>query len=278
MNEGGKLFPTLQEIRDAHTWKRDYERYLPLSRYVYRPLGFLVTWVAIRIGITTEMASFISAILGITGLFFLLCKNYSVIIGGIMLLHLFNLFDCVDGSIARATNTQNPYGKFLDSVIGDVINFAFFAVVGIMLFCNPFMGFLYSWNPQFTQIMWLAIGGGASFFYVTLVNIEGLYNAQLKQKWKHLSVKSGPISADDIKNESIISKKDARSAKLINAFRIIDRNLRVRETHYFLLLFAYCLHFVDLFLIFYLIFFGIRSLVSAILFGNRAMTLRNHMN
>src|SRR4030042_5450838 len=131
-----KSYPALFQIYQSHSWKRDYERYMPLSRYVYRLAGFHVTWLAVRLGITTEIASYFSAVLGATGLLFLTSKNADVVIGGIILLHLFNLFDCVDGSIARVMKTENPYGKFLDSVIGDAVNFCFFFIVGVMIFQN----------------------------------------------------------------------------------------------------------------------------------------------
>jgi hypothetical protein len=41
--------PTLNQIRKAHGWKRDYEKYLPISRFVFRPVGFLLTWTCFLI-------------------------------------------------------------------------------------------------------------------------------------------------------------------------------------------------------------------------------------
>lgn len=59
------IYPTLREIRETHAWKREYERYLPLSRYVFRPLGFLLTWLAIRIGLTSEVVLWLSGFVGL---------------------------------------------------------------------------------------------------------------------------------------------------------------------------------------------------------------------
>lgn len=51
------IYPTLRDIHSTHAWKREYERYLPLSRYVFRPLLFLSPWLAIRLGLTSETVS-----------------------------------------------------------------------------------------------------------------------------------------------------------------------------------------------------------------------------
>ncbi len=117
--------PTLQEIRKAHSWKREYERYLPLSRYIFRPMGFLLTWLAIRVEMTTEAVSWLSLMVGLTGCLFLMSGWEQAIPVGLGLLLFFNLLDCVDGSIARATKSENPYGKFLDSICGGIVDLAF---------------------------------------------------------------------------------------------------------------------------------------------------------
>ena len=104
-------YPTLQEIRFTHAWKREYERYLPLSRYVFRPLGFLLTWLAIRIGLTSEAVSWLSGFVGLIAYLCLMSSQQQSLPIGISLLLFFNLLDCVDGSIARTMKTENPYGR-----------------------------------------------------------------------------------------------------------------------------------------------------------------------
>jgi hypothetical protein len=270
-----KLYPTLFQIYQSHSWKRDYERYMPLSRYIYRPVGFLVTWLAVRIGMTTEFASFLSAILGAAGLLLLTSKSTNLVIGGIVLLHLFNLFDCVDGSIARVMKTENPYGKFLDSVIGDAVNFCFFPVVGIMIFQNSGLSFYRSVEPDVTPAIWLLIGCGAALGYVLLQHIEGIYDAQLRKSWDNLA--RANLHGNATKDENSEAKRTIDNPKdLSHLYRLIDRNLRVRETHYFILIFAYWLNFIDIYLLFFLIFFSFRALSSAFMFGRRAIIIKRH--
>ncbi len=273
MNELRKLYPILGEIRNAHTWKRDYERYMPLSRYVYRPAGFIVTWLAVRLGITTEIASYFSAVLGAAGLLLLTSKSAEFVIGGIILLHLFNLFDCVDGSIARVMKTENPYGKFLDSVIGDAVNFCFFLVVGVMIFQNSGLSFYRLVNPDVAPDTWLLIGGCTALGYVLLQHIEDIYDAQLRKSWDSLA--GANLHENSAKDEGGEAKIAVHAIKdLSHLFRLIDRNLRVRETHYFILIFAYWLSFVDIFLVFFLIYYSVRVLSTVFMFGRRAIILK----
>lgn len=268
-----KHYPTLYQISETHAWKRDYEKYLPFSRYVYRPAGFLVTWIAIRLGMTTEMASYFSAILGITGLLFLVSKNESLIIGAIILLHLFNLFDCVDGSIARATKTENPYGKFLDSIIGDAINFAFFAFVGIMLYRHPDLALSQTILADLSPNLWIIIGGGTALSFILLQHIESIYDAQLRAFWNSLPNEK-TLNGNELVSEELVKEPEERLKSLANLIRLIDRNFRVRETHYFILIFAFWLRFIDVFLVFFLFYCSIRLVATAVLFGRRALTLK----
>ncbi len=102
--------PTLQEIRETHAWKREYERYLRLSRFVFRPVGFLLTWLAVRIGLTSEAVSWLSGFVGLIAYLCLISNQEHLLLVGIGLLCFFNLLDCVDGSIARTMKTENSYG------------------------------------------------------------------------------------------------------------------------------------------------------------------------
>jgi phosphatidylglycerophosphate synthase len=178
--------PTLQEIREAHGWKRDYEKYLPLSRFIFRPLGFLLTWVAIRTGWTTESVACLSGIVGIVGCLCLMSKWPQLLPLGIGLLLLFNLLDCVDGSIARTTKTENPYGRFLDAVCGGIIDLAFWAVVGIMAYRH---GDLLVWQNPFGYgaFFWLALGAATCFTSILVAFLERAYDRSLREAWEKIS-------------------------------------------------------------------------------------------
>jgi hypothetical protein len=266
--------PTLKQVRDSHTWKQDYEKYMPLSRFFYRPLGFLLTWGAIRIGATTEMVSYLSAVIGVLGCLLLTCKYQSCLFIGIIALHFFNLLDCVDGSIARAMKTENPYGKFLDSVLGDLVDFGFFFCISIMAFRHPN---LLKWSSPFNQdvMFWLLIGCSTAFFYIFLRHIELLFEYQIYSA--ELKISGSRSNEDQIKDKFGTSHyyMKGKGADWKGILRLLDRNLRVRETIYAFLLIAFLLNLIDLFLFAYFVYFLFHIGISCSVYFLRAKRLRD---
>lgn len=266
-------YPTLKQIYDAHSWKRDYEKFMPISRFFYRPIGFLVTWGAIRIVMTTEMISYLSGIIGIIACLLLISSFQTYLIQGIILLHLFNLLDCVDGSIARVMKTENPYGKFLDSVLGDLVDFAFFFIISIMAFRHPD---LLQWPDPLNHgaVLWLIIGCLCAFFYIFLRHVEMLFEFQIYSEQEKLSATKSYIDQEDDKfGTSRFSERNKVDIKDI--LRIIDRNIRARETIYALLLIAFLLQLIDIFLLIYFIYFLFHAFISCVVYFIRAKNLRD---
>lgn len=258
--------PTLKEIRIAHAWKRDYERYLILSRYLFRPVGFLATWLAIRAGLTTEGISWISGIIGLTACIILASVRETFQPAALVLLMLFNLLDCVDGSLARTLKTGNPYGRFLDSVCGGVIDLGFWAVVGILAFRHPML-LHYPNGFGYGAVFWLGMGGATCFLAATLGYMEQSYDELLHPAWRQLNQSTSPNSGK--RNSSKGEEPPAHGL-----LRVIARNLRVRETHYVLLSIAWWIRAVDLLLIVYLAYYGVHVVLALLLYTRRGRAVR----
>ncbi len=264
-------YPTLQEIRDTHAWKYEYEKYLPLSRFVFRPIGFLLTWLAIRIGLTTEAVSWLSGFVGLIGCLCLLSSQQQLLPIGVGLLIFFNLLDCVDGSIARTMKTENPYGKFLDSLMG-WIDIGFWALIGIMVYRHPEL--LYFSNPMsYGPIFWLAVGGLTCYFSNLRGYVETIFDQSVRGEWDNIRA--------DCKTDSKGIPKDVeakqgfhRETPPFSVVRIICHNLRVRETHYFLLVFAYWGNVIDLLLGFFLFYFFLHTIFLIIIYSFRGKQIR----
>lgn len=265
MKSNGQHLPTLREIRAAHGWKREYEQYLPLSRYFFRPFGFLLTWVAIRAGWTSEGVSWLSGLVGLAGCTLLVSGSQQLLLVGIGLLFLFNLLDCVDGSIARTLKTQNPYGRFLDSICGGVIDLAFWGIVGIMAFQHPH---LLHWPDLFGygSMFWLAIGGTVCFLYLLLGLLESRFDELLRPFWKG---GSGVERAGVQQAGSEIENQKPWPLRLI-----VATNLRVRETHYVLLLAAWWAGAVDLLLLLYLAYYFLHDVFIMTVYVKRGRGIR----
>ena len=248
---------TLQEIRQAHSWKRDYERYLPLSRYIFRPMGFLLTWLAIRVGMTTEAVSSLSGIVGITGCLFLMSGWEHALPVGLGFLLFFNLLDCVDGSIARSTKSENPYGKFLDSICGGIVDLTFWAVVGVTAFRHPQLLYWpspFSYGPSF----WLVVGTLTCFLFIVVGFLERTFDGLLRRDWD--------------RSQGV---QDQQPKSWGNLLRTINTNLRVRESHYFFLLFAYWTKTIDVLLIMYLLYYLSFNSILLVVYSRRGKQIRS---
>jgi phosphatidylglycerophosphate synthase len=267
-------FPTLNQIREAHSWKRDYEKYLPISRFFFRPLGFLLTWLAVRVQLTTESVSCLSAIFGIAGCLVLIAGKVTLIPFGLALLILFNLLDCVDGSIARSMNTENPYGRFLDSICGAIVDLAFWGVIGIMAFRHKY---LLSYPNPFDNgsFFWLAMGGTTCYLSFLIIYAEKTFDELLRLDWQQVQLekknnKSLPLS-DQNGNKTVASLHEPNVRQIL---RILNNNFRVRETHYFLLVLAFITNTVDIFLLLFFIYYTIYILLLIITYVKRGKIIR----
>lgn len=266
------VFPSLREIHESHSWKRDYEKFMPLSRYIYRPIGFLLTWMAVRVGITTETASWLSGITGIFGLVCITAKSMEIVWLGIGFMIFFNILDCVDGSIARVMKTENPYGKFLDSLLGHIVDFPFFIVISIMMYRHPFL----SQGSQLfgeQSVSWLVIGGITAFFHILLEYMDEIFNHQIRE----VEFKSASLSNSSTSTQ-VGSTYNIQKIKTINwkyVLILIDRNIRVRETQYLLLIISILLGLFDIFLLFYCFYFFMHTVLSGFIHIRRAKRLRD---
>lgn len=266
--------PKLQEIRKAHGWKRDYEKYLPLSRFFFRPLGFLLTWVAIRVGLTTEAVSWMSGAVGIAGYSFLVSGKVKLLPFGLVLLLFFNLLDCVDGSIARTMRTENPYGRFLDSICGGALDLAFWGIIGIMAFQHQqllFSPMAFGCGP----LLWLAIGISTCYLAILVGYTERTYADLLKADWDKIhSAKleermTRPRATELKKRPTPLTESSMRRMT-----RIINNNLRVRESHYFFVILAFVTRMIDCLLILYFIYYLFHSILLFMIYSERGKIIR----
>src|SRR5439155_22877014 len=97
----GGAAPTLSDIRHAHRERHGYERYLVVNRFLFRPVGFVLTWVAVHVGLTSEAVAWLSAMVGLIGCAALVSGVKPLQPAGLTVLLLVNLLDCVAGDLAR---------------------------------------------------------------------------------------------------------------------------------------------------------------------------------
>jgi len=268
-------YPLIREIREAHAWKRDYEKYLPISRFLFRPVGFWGTWVAVRIGLTTEAVSWLSAFVGLSGCLFLAIGHENLLPIGFALLLIFNLLDCVDGSIARTMKSGNPYGTFLDSICGSIVDIIFWGIIGVMAFRHPNL-LLWSNVYGYGPIVWLILGVATSYLCTYLNFIEKVFDDVLRKDFDRIQScgsESPPLMQTN--ENRIFPSSSPLNKKTILV--IIAANFRARETFYLFLVVAYISKTVDLLLGFYFLFYILHILLLIITYAKRGISIKKNL-
>jgi phosphatidylglycerophosphate synthase len=216
----------------------------------------------------------VSGVVGIAGCLFLVSGSVELLPLGLALLLFFNLLDCVDGSIARTMRTENPYGRFLDSTCGGAIDLAFWGIIGIIAFQHQALLI----SPRalgYPPLLWLAIGAATCYLSILVGYIERTYSELLKADWDRIkSTKQEPA----MKVARVVGLEAkpifATTGRISGVIRIINNNLRVRETHYFLLLFAVNYRTIDLLLAVYLVYYLSHTLLLLVIYSKRGKIIR----
>lgn len=129
---------SLQNIKSAYQQKKIWERQFPLNYFLIRPLSFYVTYLVIRITSNPAKIATFGFILGVLGCFSLTLISFCTIWPGLFLILLYSLSDAVDGNVARTTQNVTLFGKYLDGLLGDLIEgiYPFSLAIGLYLSDN----------------------------------------------------------------------------------------------------------------------------------------------
>lgn len=102
-----------------------------LFKYIFIPIAWPITFFLVNLGVTPNQATLIRFIIHITAYMFILVKGYLL---GYILIYFALILDCVDGQIARTTNSASFFGKFFDGWLDCLfeISFILFIAIAIM--------------------------------------------------------------------------------------------------------------------------------------------------
>ena len=148
---------SLKQIRDSLPAEKNRADSM-WTRYILRPVSIPVAWVFLRLGISANMVSYLSALLCVVAGFLYSSGTESWGVIGALLFNIFAVLDCADGNIARTTNTTGPTGGWADALGGYVaystvlLSLGYAAAVHNSSFLN--------WNPQGS--IWVLLGGLAA--------------------------------------------------------------------------------------------------------------------
>jgi len=152
---------SLEQIKESFVQKRDWERQFPLNYFVVRPFSFYLTYVVMRITQNPAKVAICGFSLGILGCFILACSSVWSVWPGIILVCLYSVSDAVDGNIARTTQNVTLFGKYLDGLLGDIIDGSYFFFLGLGLYFSgsgPNDPIINAWTGSHSQSVPLFLG------------------------------------------------------------------------------------------------------------------------
>ena len=86
------------------------------NKYFTRHFSIYFTWLFVRIGVSANAITIASIVIGIIGSLLCIPHVLWMTLLGIFWLYIFELFDCVDGEVARWTKKSSVKGLYLDLI------------------------------------------------------------------------------------------------------------------------------------------------------------------
>lgn len=111
------------EVLQTHQQKRNFEKQYPLARFVLRPLSFVFSYLLLRVTRSPAAVALASLFFGLAGCIALAQLPRWSVWPGLALLVVFDLLDACDGVVARTTGNVTYFGRFLDGVVGEIVEF-----------------------------------------------------------------------------------------------------------------------------------------------------------
>ncbi|UCC94474.1 MAG: CDP-alcohol phosphatidyltransferase family protein [Candidatus Omnitrophota bacterium] len=153
---------SMRQIKDAYIQKKDWEKQFPTIYYFSRPISFYLTYLIIRITDIPSRVVWFGFFVGLMGCLAFLFIPHCTVWLGISLIMSFAILDAVDGNIARVSGKVTYYGKFLDGVIGEIIEASYPFWLGLGLYLVPLkLGALSLWDLGDKSNLFMLLAGTA---------------------------------------------------------------------------------------------------------------------
>lgn len=104
-------------------------------RNIYRPIGYSIAKILYKSCITPNMITFSALTIILTASVFIALDNYFLGIIAAFLIHIFFVFDVVDGILSRLRKSNSGFGYWFDTItdtinnIGLILGFSFGAII-----------------------------------------------------------------------------------------------------------------------------------------------------
>lgn len=228
-------------------WKRKKDSFL--LRYFYRPISFYGASVANRLGLTSNQVSFLSLIVAVLACALFLFDNLIIKMIGSVLVVVWMIMDCVDGNLARTVKSY-PYGDFIDAISSYTLIALLFPCLGVSVFNSG--GVMI--EPK-------------SLILVFVGCMTGMFDALARLYYqKYLNNRSVYVEKKEIEEE-----KNGKLSKLNDR---VGKEIGLNGLLIPFLIVATAINAIDVFIIVYFCFYGLRFLISFLVLIRKTKCLK----
>ena len=259
---------SLKQIKDAYIQKKEWEKQFPMNYFFVRPVSFYLTYLALKVTRDAAKVAIFGFSLGVIGCFFLATSSFFSIWPGILFVALYSFSDAVDGNIARTTLNVTLFGKYLDGLLGELIDGSYLLFFGIGLYFSwdaskdPVISYLL---PKHTQILPLLLGA--------LSLISRLWATHFRNSYEIYRIRrEGLQPVDDSQVKSIIGKSKYHD----RWYFLVLINLESLNTQLLLLILLAIIGLEIWFLVFFTCFFMGRAFIYFIFYFTKTKSELTH--
>ena len=235
---------TAKYFRDNHPVKKN-KKSSWLVRVCYRKLSFYATAFAYKIGLYANMVSFIGLIMAFVaaGLFIIPNKVCNIIAVGVCFVWIIG--DCVDGNLARLVEKQ-PYGEFIDACGSYTLVAFILPAIGLAAYRTGNSVLLHN-------SAWIVFLGG----------IAGLCDCMARLYFQ--KYKNEKMIMEGIKNEQSAVAGDEGINRLYGIYMRLSKEIGLTGLFVPFLLVSVLFGWLDVFTIFYFLFYGLNFASTVVL-------------
>ena len=157
-------------------------------KYIIRPVSNIFSIIFISVGISPNTITYLRLMLSFFALIYSLLVDLSLVPAWFLLFFLLKTLDYSDGTVARYSNKESIYGKFIDGIFD--------------LYLNGYYLILIIFQLRFDLIQ---IDNVKLLIVLTLLNATHFLNAYFNEQVTRLN-KNKPVNNNLIKNKSASSK------------------------------------------------------------------------
>lgn len=252
---------TLAQIKESYVQKKEWEKQFPINYFFVRPLSFCLTYLVLKVTRNPAIVAIFGFVLGLIGCFLLVCSFIWSIWPGIVFICLYSISDAVDGNVARTTQDVTLFGKYLDGLLGELIDGSYFFFLGIGLYCSG-VGAKDTVFSTFIQTHSQVI----PLFLGSVILISKLWAALFRNLYEiYKARKDGLAPFNDFQAKSIIGKSKYHD----RWYFLVFINLESLNTQLLLLILFAALRIEIWFLVLFASFFVGRALLYLVFYFAR---------